>query len=335
MSIRGRIIACAAALLAAGALALPTQAQEKRSISIVYPTSVTTFMLPYLVAQDGGWFKQHGLEVKEIYLTGDANAARALIAGTGDVALLGMQTLFDLAATNAGLVSIVSWQPVVDYHIVARKELGPDLKALAGKTLASGGPADMTTEIPRMMLKKNSLDAASVKFLQVGGHSARLQAVVGGKADATMVNTLTALKGVRDGQAVVMKSIAKDFPNLGYGFVVVKAADMKDAAKRAAFKILVEGSIIGARKVMEDPELAINTLHKRTPELDRALIADVVKDLNANKVWGVNGGLESEIVTFTSEVSLNLGMIKRNVKAEEIYDTSLIKEAVQKLGPSK
>src|SRR5262249_13788544 len=226
------------------ALAATAAAQEKRSISIVFPTSVTTFMLPYLVAQDQGWFKEHGLEIKEVYLTGDANAARALVSGTGDVALLGMQTLFDLAQANAGLTTIVSWQPIVDYHIVMRKELGTDLKVLRGKTLASGGPADMTTEIPRMILKKHGLDATSVKFVQIGGHPARLQAVAGGKADATMINTLTALKGVKDGSVVIAQSIVKDFPNLGYGFLVVKAADLKDPAKRAAYMILLAGSIL-------------------------------------------------------------------------------------------
>src|SRR5688572_16786911 len=112
MSLVQRSFAWAAALMTTAALAFDASAQEKRSISIVFPTSVTTFMLPYLIAQDGGWFKERGLEVKEIYLTGDANAARALIAGTGDVALLGMQTLFDLAIANGGLMTIVSWQPI-------------------------------------------------------------------------------------------------------------------------------------------------------------------------------------------------------------------------------
>src|SRR5690349_638972 len=215
MRIVDRLTKTAMAIVFGMALAAASGAQERRSISIVFPTSVTTFMLPYLIAQDQGWFKEHGLDVKEVYLTGDSNAARAIIAGSGDVALLGMQTLFDLAQANAGLTTIVSWQPIVDYHIVAKKELGTNLSALVGKTLASGGPADMTTEIPRMILKKAGVDANSIKFVQIGGHAARLQAVVAGKADATMVNTLTALKGVRDGGVVLVRSIAKELPNLG------------------------------------------------------------------------------------------------------------------------
>src|SRR5262249_18438145 len=157
------------------------------------------------------------------------------------------------------------------------KELGKDLKALVGKTLASGGPADMTTEIPRMILKKHGLDATSVKFVQIGGHPARLQAGGGGQGEATMVNTPTPLEGVKDGSVVIAQSIVKDFPNLGYGFVVVKAADLKDPAKRTAYMILVEGSILGARKVVKEPALAVEILHKRVPDMDRGLIEEVVK----------------------------------------------------------
>ena len=324
----------AGVVLALAAIEAP-QAQERRSISIVFPTSVTTFMLPYLVAQDQGWFKEHGLDIKEVYLNGDSNAARAIISGSGDVALLGMQTLFDLAQASAGVTTIVSWQPIVDYHIVMKKALGKDLKALVGKTLASGGPSDMTTEIPRMILKKHGLDANSVKFVQIGGHPARLQAVAGGKADATMINTLTALKGVRDGSVVIAQSIAKEFPNLGYGFVVVKAADLKDPAKRAAYMILVEGSILGARRVMKEPALAVEILHKRLPDMDRGLIEEVVKELNATNVWGVDGGLQPDVVTFTSDVSLSLNMVKRPIKPEEVYDPSLVNEVLKKVGPSK
>jgi len=333
MRVLDRLIRGAAAALVGMTIATAAGAQEKRSISIVFPTSVTTFMLPYLIAQDQGWFKERGLEIKEVYLIGDSNAARALIAGSADVALLGMQTLFDLAVANAGLTTIVSWQPIVDYHIVSRKDLGNTLAALTGKTLASGGPADMTTEIPRMILKKAGVDPNSIKFIQIGGHAARLQAVAAGKADATMINTLTALKGVRDSSVVLVRSIAKDFPNLGYGFVVVKAADLKDPAKRAAYLTLVEGSIIGARKVMQDPALAVNILHKRLPDMDRGLIEEVVKDLNATNVWGVDGGLQPDVVTFTSEVAMNLGMVKRPIKPEEVYDPSLVREALQKIGP--
>jgi len=186
-----------------------------------------------------------------------------------------------------------------------------------------------------MILKKAGVDANSIKFVQIGGHAARLQAVVAGKADATMVNTLTALKGVRDGGVVLVRSIAKELPNLGYGFVVIKAADLKDPAKRAAYLTLVEGSMIGARKVMQDPKLAVDIMHKRVPDLDRGLIEEVVKDLNATNVWGPDGGLQPDVVTFTSEVSLALGMVKRPIKPEEVYDPSLVNEMLKKSGPSK
>jgi ABC-type amino acid transport substrate-binding protein len=49
-------------------------------------------------------------------------------------------------------------------------------------------------------MRKYKIDETTARFVQVGGHSARLQAIVGGRADATLINTITALKGVRDGR---------------------------------------------------------------------------------------------------------------------------------------
>ena len=42
-------------------------------IKMAFPGPVTTFSLPYLVAQKKGWMD--GLEVEDVHVTGDANAA--------------------------------------------------------------------------------------------------------------------------------------------------------------------------------------------------------------------------------------------------------------------
>ena len=76
-------------------------------------------------------------------------------------------------------------------------------------------------------------------------------------------------------------------------------------------------------------------MHKRVPDIDRGLIEQVVKDLNATSVWCLDGGLQPDVVTFTSEVALALGMVKRSIKPEEVYDPVLVNEVLKKIGPNK
>ncbi len=330
---KGRLLAfagLAAALLAAAPG--PVAAQEKVKIKLVFPTAVTTFFLPYLVPQDQGWYKENGLEVEETFVNGDATAMRTLLAGDMDLAVIGPPTVFNAVIQGAKLKSIGAWQPVVDYQIVADKKIGATLKDLSGKVFAAVGPNDMTAELVRMMMKKHGVDPGETRFIQVGGHAARLQAVEAGKAQATLINTLTSVKGQRDGAVNVVARVVDDFPSVGYVMVVTKDSDLTNPQKRKAYEILTKGAIIGARFVQDKPDEAAVLLNKRTPDIDLEMTKEVVRELSKQKVWGINGGNEAEVVNFTSRVSKELSMIEREVKAEEVLDNSFVDKALADLG---
>src|SRR5262249_40133908 len=82
-------------------------------IKMVFPGPVTTFSLPYLVAQKKGWLGE--LQVEDVHVTGDPNAMRVLLSGNADIGLIG--TLNVLASIHAGanIRAIHSWQPIGDY----------------------------------------------------------------------------------------------------------------------------------------------------------------------------------------------------------------------------
>jgi ABC-type nitrate/sulfonate/bicarbonate transport system substrate-binding protein len=82
----------------AALLALDASAAGAAKIKMVFPGPVTTFSLPYLVAQKKGWMGD--LEVEDVHVTGDANAMRVLLSGNADIGLIG--TLNVLASIHAG-----------------------------------------------------------------------------------------------------------------------------------------------------------------------------------------------------------------------------------------
>ena len=326
-------------LLAAGlavglsALAATTSVQaENLKLKLVFPTDVTTFELPYFVPQDTGWYAERGLDVEEIWLKGDANALRAVISGDGDICAIGVPTTLSAIINGAEIASIASWQPVVDYQIVGKKGVVGSLADLPGKTLSSAAPKGLTTEFPKMVLKKHGMDPGAVKFLQVGGHGDRLKAVVAGKTQAAMINTLTATIGVQQGEVEILTALAKEFPGAGYVLLVVNRSALEDADKRKALEIFVEGSIHGARFIMDDPAGAAKLLHARNPDLDLDLITSVVGSLNDIGVWGVNGGGAAEVVEYTANVSAELGMVDRVVAVDEVLDLSIQDAVISRVG---
>ena len=323
----------AIALALAMSLGLGGAATAATKIRIVFPGPMTTFGLPYLVAQKKGWLGD--LAVDEVFVTGDSNAMRTVLSGNADVGLIG--TLNVLATLQAGgsVRAIHSWQPIGDYSLVIAKDKGSKIADLAGKTFASSGPGALPDQLPRMIMRQHGIDESSARFVQVGGHAARLQAVIGGRADATLINTVTALKGVQDGKVKILTRLSQEFPGLGYVWNVVRTDALAKPELAAAFQTLTEAGIRGSRYTMENPDEAAEILHERLPDLDLAFLKSVVHDLNSENLWGVDGGLDPKIEQDTADLNVKLGNLPHAAAPSEVLEPRFVDAALKTLGPYK
>jgi len=326
--IRLRAVAQGLCVVAA-LLALDAPAAGAAKIKMVFPGPVTTFSLPYLVAQKKGWMGD--LEVEDVHVTGDANAMRVLLSGNADIGLIGTLNVLASIHAGAGIRAIHSWQPIGDYSLVLATGKGNKLADLAGKTFASSGPGGLPDQLPRLIMRKHGIDEASARFVQVGGHAARLQAVIGGRADATLVNTVTALKGVQEGKVTVVGKLSAEFPGLGYVWNVARTETLDKLA--AAFQTLTDIGIKGSRFIMANPDEAAAILHERLPDLDLAFLKAVVRDLNGENVWGVDGGLDPSIEEFTAELNMKLGNLPVAAPAKDVLEPRFVDRALVTLGP--
>ena len=67
---------------------------------------------------------------------------------------------------------------------------------------------------------------------------------------------------------------------------------------------MTDMGIRGSRYVMENPDEAAAILHERLPDLDLAFLKAVVRDLNSENLWGVDGGLDPAIEQFTADLNM-------------------------------
>jgi len=313
-----------------GFLVFDAPAAGAAKIKMVFPGPVTTFSLPYLVAQKQGWME--GLEVEDVHVTGDANAMRVLLSGNADIGLIG--TLNVLASIHAGasIRAVHSWQPIGDYSLVLATGKGTKLADLAGKTFASSEPGGLPDQLPRLIMRKHGIDESSTRFVQVGGHAARLQAVIGGRADATLVNTVTALKGVQEGKVTVIARLSAEFPGLGYVWNVVRSEALNKPELADAFQTMTDIGIKGSRFIMANPDEAAAILHERLPDLDLPFLKAVVRDLNGENVWGINGGLDPAVEEFTADLNMKLGNLPIAPPAKDVLEPRFVDRALAKLG---
>lgn len=318
-----------ALLVAAAAIgASPVRADE---ITMGFTGSPTTLSLPFFVAQKKGWLGD--LKVKEVYVTGDSNAMRVLLSGNVDIATVGTVNILTSIEAGADIVAIDSWQPLPDYNVVIKKGDGDSVRDLAAKTIATSGPGGMPDQLVRLLMRKHKVDESTAHFLQVGGHAARLQAVIGGRAQATLVNVVISAKGA---DAVnIATSIPKEFPKLAYVWNVVRKESLSNPKLSKAFETLTVAGIKGSRFIMEHPDESAEILHERVPALDLDLCKKAVNELNAAHVWGVDGGLDPSMVEFTADLNNKLGLLKKPLQASAVMDTRYIDAAMKSLANAK
>jgi ABC-type nitrate/sulfonate/bicarbonate transport system substrate-binding protein len=304
------------------------------TIRIAFPSTPNTTQLPYFVAQKKGWLKD--VQITETYVTGDSNAVRAVLSGNADLAaVVGTFSVFTAMEAGADLRAISSWQPVPDYNVVLAAGKGSKISDLAGKIFASSGPGGLPDQLPRILMRKHQVDASTTRFVQVGGHPARLQAVLGGRADATLVNSITSVEFIEAGRVTLVAKIAEEFPKMGLGWNVVRAQTLNDPKMAEPLQILTTAGIRASRFILQNPDEAAAILHERIPTIGLELAKRVVRDLNKDGVWGDTGGADLPTAEFSAKLCEELGVIKKPIATSTLIDERFIKVALSELGSGK
>ncbi len=296
------------------------------------PTTPANYLLPYFSALDQGWLLKGGIDVEGLVVIGDVNAFRALVSGSADATVPAISPVLAGVAEGAKVKVVSSWQPVVDYFIVARKGLSTKPADLGTMTWGTAGPGGVTSAVSTLYMKKHGLDPAKAKTLSVGDQSSRLQALVGGKVDVTILDSYVTTRAERAGQLTPVTSVVEEFPGMGNVFLVVDQKSLGDAAKRKAILAMVKGGIEGARFVMKEPAKAAELMEKHLTNADVGLLTETLVRVNKLGIWGVDGGLDRKIIDYTAGVYFDEGIVSRKVTFEELVDTSLVEEAIRDLG---
>src|SRR5262245_20438332 len=130
----------------------------------------------------------------------------------------------------------------------------------------------------------------------------------------------------------VMARLSAEFPGLGYVWNVVRTEALAKPELAAAFQTMTDIGIRGSRFIMANPDEAAAILHERLADLDLAFLTAVVRDLNGENVWGVNGGLDPAIEEFTADLNMKLGNRPGAAPAKDVLEPRFVDRTLEKLG---
>jgi NitT/TauT family transport system substrate-binding protein len=148
----------------------PAQAQEKRSLRVVFVSLSWNNQLPFRAAIAKGYFKEQGLAIEPIFVRGGPTAIAALVSGNVDFASIGgAQVAIRGTARGLDLHIISSQSNYTNYTLIGAKDT-KRIEDLRGKIVGVTGAGAFSDFAVRIYLKRNNLDPdKDVALRAIGG----------------------------------------------------------------------------------------------------------------------------------------------------------------------
>src|SRR5688572_18390986 len=180
-----RCIALAAGLLAAA----HAHAQlEKRDVHIAVGGKASFYYLPLTIAEQQGYFKDEGLNIKISDFAGGAVALRAVVGGSADVVSAAYDHTISLQAKKQYFQAFVAQGrlPQIAFGVASAKAGNvKSFKDLKGMKVGVSAPGSSTHNLVKQLLTKGGLDPnKDVAVIGVGLGATAINALKSGQIDA-------------------------------------------------------------------------------------------------------------------------------------------------------
>ena len=290
----------------------------------------------FLLVEEFGFYKKHGVKVTYVALDGTPQAVAALQSGVVDAADISIDAAVRLRASNnlllRGFVAVGIGSP----FLIAAKTDITKVEDLVGRTFAISDNGGLDHALSEAVLRSFGVSEDGPDFVAIGAPSVRIQALAVGKVDATAVSfgTYASIEGkAADVHVLVSPSeFSSRAPALAK---FVAAREETIAGKREAIQRYTNALIDASREMAAHPERWIAAALAARPDLGPEKIK-ANSDFIADR-WCVNGCMEP------AELDDSVAFIYANpdfknvpvLPASDLVDLSFTSKALELLGIDK
>ena len=298
--------------------ARPAAALETLSVVL---TSKAFQYVPLVIAQERGYMKEEGLELKFVFMQ-NAPGLQALMANTVQFSGSGSSALVAISKGNAPLKTVLAMNDQVLQWLAVRPNIG-SIKDLKGGKVATTGVASIAAFMLRNILVKYGMDAKDVVMIDPGPVN-RLPSLLSGAVDAAIVSPEERYLALDQGMKDLM-FIGKEVKN-SWGTFATSERFIKEQPKlMAGFSRAV---LKGLRIVRQDRDGTIASVAKFS-ELDKSLATRMYDDLINTFTKG--GYVDDETQKNDLAIVKLVAEVSHVVPPQRAYDFSFVREAEQQL----
>jgi NitT/TauT family transport system substrate-binding protein len=185
---RAFLLATGTTLLAtAPALHAQGQPLEKPQLTLAVGGKNLLYYLPLTIAEQLGYFKAEGLDIKIVDFAGGSQALRALVGGSADVVSGAFEHTINMQAKGQKLRAIVLMGRAPQIVLGINPKTMPNYKSVAdlkGRKIGVTAPGSSTNVMANFVLAKAGLKPSDVSIIGVGAGSGAVAAMRSGQVDA-------------------------------------------------------------------------------------------------------------------------------------------------------
>jgi ABC-type nitrate/sulfonate/bicarbonate transport system substrate-binding protein len=283
-------------------------------------TSKAFQYVPLVIAQERGYMKEEGLDLKLVFMQ-NAAGLQALIANQVQFSGSGSSALVAISKGNAPLRTVLAFNDQVLQWIVARPNI-KTLRDLSGKKVATTGVASIAAYMLRNILINRNIPKDIV--LIDPGPVNRLPALLSGAVDAAIVSPEERYAALDQGMKDLM-FFGKEVKN-SWGTFATSERFIKEQPKQLLG--FTRAVIKGLRIARQDRDGTIAAVAKFS-ELDKALSTRMYDDLVATftKAGYVDEQTQKNDLAIVAQVA----DVAEIVPPKRAYDFSFAREADQQL----
>ena len=163
--------ACAAAAMTFAPMSFAQQAPEKKDVTIAVGGKSLYYYLPLSIAEQLGYFKDEGLNVKIVDFQGGSRSLQAVVGGSADVVSGAFEHTISMQAKKQPMTAFVLQGRAPQLALVVSNKTMKDYKQLSdlkGKKVGVTAPGSSSQMVANFILKKGGLGPKDVAFIGVG-----------------------------------------------------------------------------------------------------------------------------------------------------------------------
>jgi ABC-type nitrate/sulfonate/bicarbonate transport system substrate-binding protein len=278
-------------------------------------------MMYAFVSRDVGLWQKHNCDPRVVLFEAGSVLAQAMLSGDVKMSISSGPAVIASRSQGADAIIVAAFVNTLPYSLVSAKAI-TKWDQLKGKRIAISRFGSGTDTAIRLALRKFGLDPVKdVTILQLGSQPARLQALVAGSIEATLVSPPLDLTAKKQGYNILINLVDL---GIAYPQQVIETTDRFIRENPQAVKSFLKGFIEGVRYAGtykdETKKLIAKYLKVGDAELLEATYQSYVQVTDYSgyvKLDGVQNAMD--------EVAQRVAVVKTK-KPEDFVNTRFLKE---------